>query len=215
MRFDAAIFDYDGVLVELDRSRAAALFHGRSPLPVRALHQRWEAFCADHHEARLIASEMWCAFWAGLGPELRIPAAALAEICAYDYLTLFRRYPDALDAFREARRLGLRIGVLSNSALPRFESPSAPLPVTELADVVRVPARGSAVKPESAAYLDVARLLGTSPDRCLYFDDEPSFVAAARATGMHGFLVRRSGGAPLDDPAVVKDLSDLRALARG
>lgn len=213
MRFDAAIFDYDGVLVELDGARAGSLLQGRTPLSVRALHRRWEAFCADHLGENLVAGEMWRAFWTGLGAELQIPETTLEEVRALDCLTLFRRCPDALGALSEARLLGLRIGVLSNSVLPKLESPSAPLPLTKLCDVIRVPARGYAVKPEREAYLDIARLLGTSPERCLFFDDEPIFVAAAREAGMRGLLVRRSPSAPPDDPAVVRDLSCLRALA--
>ncbi len=213
MRFEAAIFDYDGVLVELDRERTVALLQGRTPLPVRTLHRRWEAWCSDHIGEGQLAIAMWRAFWEQQARELGIPEPALQEICAVDCLSLFRLCPDTLAALEEARRLGLRIGVLSNSALPKLASPLAPIALAELADVVRVPGRGLAVKPEREAYLDVARSLGTSPEYCLFFDNDPRFVEAAREVGMRAFLVWRGGGPPPEDPAVVRDLSGLRALA--
>ena len=127
MRFEAAIFDYDGVLVELDRERTVALFQGRTPLPVRTLHRRWESWCSDHIGEGLLASVMWRAFWEQQARELGIPEPVLEEICAVDCLGLFRLCPDTLGALAEARRLGMKIGVLSNSALPKLESPLAPL----------------------------------------------------------------------------------------
>lgn len=213
MNYEAAIFDYDGVLVELDRDKAVSLFQGRAPLPVRALHRRWEAWCSVHAGEGRRADEMWRAFWVSLAAEVGIPERPLEEICAVDPLSLFRLCNDTLDALREARRLGLRIGVLSNSALPGLTSPSAPIALAEVVDVVRVPRPGTAVKPQREAYLEIARSLGASPDRCLFFDNDAAFVQAAREVGMRAFLVSRGPGAPGDDPAALKDLSGLRSLA--
>jgi putative hydrolase of the HAD superfamily len=213
MRFEAAIFDYDGVLVELDREKAVSLFRGRAPLPVRTLHQRWEVWCSDHIGETRSSSAMWRAFWELQARELGIPEPALEEICAVDCLSLFRLCPDTPAALRDARQLGLRIGVLSNSALPALESPFAPLDLASLADVVRVPARGVPIKPDREAYLDIARSLGVSPEYCLFFDNEPSYVEAARQVGMRAYLVVRGQAAPPDAAAVVADLTGIRALA--
>lgn len=210
--FDAAIFDYDGVLVVMDHERAASFLGPRSPLSLKALHRRWEIWCAEHMGEHPQAQEMWRAFWRALGAELTIESAVLEEICDFDYMSLFHVCPDALDALAAARRLGLRIGVLSNSALPKLSSPSAPIALAEVVDVVRVPGRGAAVKPDREAYLDIARKLGAPPERCLFFDDEPGFVEAAREVGMTGYLVSRGPGEPSGEAAVVRSLSGLRAL---
>lgn len=212
---EAVIFDYDGVLVEMDRERAVSFFRGRAPLPVKGLHRRWEIWCAQHLGEHLPAQEMWSVFWRTLGAELGIEEQPLEEICAFDYLGLFRACDDTPGALREAKRLGLRIGVLSNSALPKLEAPSAPIALSQWADVIRVPGDGAAVKPDRQAYLDMARLLGTTPDRCLFFDNDPGFVEAARDVGMRAFLVSRGPGAPAGDPSVLKDLSELSRLAAG
>lgn len=212
MRFEAAIFDFDGVLVQMDRQRAVSFFQGRAPLPVKALTQRWEAWCSSHVGEHPQAQEMWRIFWEALGAELDIPRGALQEICSFDYMGLFPACSETKDALREARQLGLKLGVLSNSALPKLESPSAPLDLGRLVDFIGVPGHGRPVKPEREAYLDIARSLGTVPERCLFFDNEVPFVQAARDVGMRGYLVYRGAGTPPDDPAVVRDLSGLRAL---
>lgn len=213
MRFEAVIFDYEGVLVEMDRERAFSFFRDRSPLPVKAITRRWEAWCADQLGEHLPATEMWHAFWDALREEVTVPEAVLEEIRAFDYIGLLEVCPQAVDALREARRLGLRIGVLSNSVLPRLESPSAPIVLAELVDAIHVPGRGAPVKPDRAAYLEMARLLGTSPDRCLFFDNDPAFVQAARDVGMTAYLVKRGVEASAGGNAPTTDLSDLRSLA--
>lgn len=215
MHFEAVIFDYVGVLVEMDRRRAAEFFRERAPLPISALTRRWEEWCSDHIGEVPSGSEMWKNYWSHLGRELGISAEVLAEIHAFDYFGMFRACPDALPALAAAREHGLRIGVLSSSVLPRLTAPTAPLPLAELTDVIAVPRRGGPTKPDRNAYLEVASLLGSPPERCLYFDNEAAFVEGARGAGMRAFLVDRTPGAKLSEPAVVGDLSGLSALARG
>src|SRR5689334_4037341 len=102
----------------MDGQRAAAFFRGRTPLPVSELTRRWEAWCSDHLGELPSGDEMWRTFWDSLGRELDLPAGVIGAIRSFDYFGLFRACPDAVHALGEARRLGLRIGVLSNSVLP-------------------------------------------------------------------------------------------------
>lgn len=213
MGFEAVIFDYEGVLVEMNRERAASFFRGRSPISVKDLTRRWEAWCSDHAGDTLLADEMWHSMWDALRLEHEISDATFAELRAFDFVGLLEVFPDALPALREARRLGLRIGVLSNSALPRLKAPSSPIALAELVDVIRVPARGVAVKPDREAFVAIARSLGTSPDRCLFLDNNPDFVRAARGAGMRGYLVHRGRGEAPADLAVLLDLSGLGRVA--
>jgi FMN phosphatase YigB (HAD superfamily) len=215
MSFEAAIFDYEGVLVEMNRARAVAFFRERSPLSVKAITQRWELWCADQVGDHLPAMEMWHAFWESLRTEVDIAEPVLAEIYSFDYIGLLEACPDALDALCEAKRLGLRVGILSNTVLPKLVSPSAPIDLWRLADIIRVPGRGMPIKPAREAYLDIARSLGASPERCLFFDNEPTFVQAACEAGMRGYLVSRGAGTPPGAQAVLNDLSGFRALVEG
>jgi FMN phosphatase YigB (HAD superfamily) len=214
MSLEAVIFDYDGVLVELDRDKVVSLFQGRSPVSVKEAHRRWERWCTVHAGEGRPAVEMWRAFWRALAAEVGMSERALGEICEVDPLSLFRLCPDTMGALREARQLGLRIGVLSNSALPGLMSPSAPVALSEVVDVIRVPRPGIAVKPQREAYLEIAGSLGVPPGRCLYFDNEPGFVQAARDVGMRAYLVARGAGPAAGELAVVKDLSSLPTLAQ-
>jgi FMN phosphatase YigB (HAD superfamily) len=212
MRFEAVIFDYVGVLVEMNRRQAAEFFQHRTRLPVATLTRRWEEWCSEHIGEVLSGLAMWQSFWTALAAEVGIGAQELAEIHAFDWFGMFTACPDALVALSDARRLGLRIGVLSNSVLPKLEAPSMPIALSELADVVRVPRRGSAVKPSRAAYVEMAAQLGAAPERCLYFDNELPFVEGARAAGMRGYLVDRKLGEGAAPAGVVKDLGGLAAL---
>jgi putative hydrolase of the HAD superfamily len=212
MKPEAVIFDYLGVLVELDSDGARAFFKGRVPISFSTIVRGWEAWCSDHLDALPSARAMWSGFWASLQQELALSAPMLEEIQSFDFIGLLRAYPDTLHALGEARRLGLRIGILSNSVLPKLESSSAALLLTRLADVVWVPSREVAGKPSREAYLDAARLLGVAPERCLFFDNEPRFVEAAREAGMRGYVMDRGPDLPPAAPGIVRDLSGLGRL---
>jgi FMN phosphatase YigB (HAD superfamily) len=213
MNFKAVIFDYSDVLVEVDRELTASFFRDRTPLRPSELHRRWERWCLEQTGELASGQEMWNQFWDVLGRELSLSTPVLQEIKSFDCFGFFRRCPDAVHALSEARRLGLRIGVLSNSALPMLASPSAPLVLTHLTDVIRVPHRGGPVKPSREAYLDTVRLLCTTPERCMYFDNEQSFVDAAREIGMRAYRVDRSLRTE-PPPGVVKNLSRLAELLK-
>lgn len=212
MKTEAAIFDYDGVLVELRPEKAVALFHGRAPLGVRELHRRWEVWCTEHAGEGRQAIEMWRAFWTELARQVGIAEGPLAEICAVDPFELFRLCPDTLAALKEARQSGIKLGVLSNSALPGLSSPLAPIALSEVVDVISVPRPGKPIKPHPEAYRDIAQRLGTVPERCLFFDNDPSFVEAARALGMKAYVVFRGGKGEAGDPLALRDLVGIRAL---
>jgi FMN phosphatase YigB (HAD superfamily) len=212
VKFEAVIFDYVGVLVEMNRRATDELFQGRVLQSLRVLIPKWEQWCASHIDETLDAREIWCGFWDSLGPEALISAEAREAIHAFDYLSLFRAYPDTLPALTSARQRGLRLGVLSNSVLPKMESPSAPLRLSDLVTAICVPEPGSPFKPDGAAYLRIAEQLKVPAKMCLYFDNEPNLVEGARRVGMTGYLVDRSRVEHAIEQGVVKDLSAIDAL---
>lgn len=205
MKFEAVVFDYSDVLVQLDREVTVSFFRDRTPLRPSELHRRWEEWCFEQIGDLPSGQEMWNLFWDALGRELALSTLVLQEIKSFGCFGFFRRCPDAVHALSEARRLGLGISVLSNSVLPKLESPAAPLVLTQFTDVIRVPHRGIPVKPDREAYLDVVRLLGTTPQRCMYFDNEQRFVDAAREVGMQAYRVDRALRTE-PPPGVVNDL---------
>jgi putative hydrolase of the HAD superfamily len=52
-------------------------------------------------------------------------------------------------------------------------------------------------KPDPRMYAEGARLVGLAPHECLFVDDDPDLVAAARDLGYHGLA--------LDRPAMTLD----------
>jgi len=59
-----------------------------------------------------------------------------------------------------------------------------------------------------------SRILGLPPHECLFVDDDPELVAAARSLGYHGVTLERDADAP-DGVEVIATLDRLVALVDG
>lgn len=93
------------------------------------------------------------------------------------------------DLLLEARRRGVRLVLVSN-ATTRLETDLAVLGLRQVVDGVVSSARLGAAKPDPRIYAESARVAGVPPEGCLYVDDNPSYVAAARSLGMTGVHYR-------------------------
>ena len=86
-----------------------------------------------------------------------------------------------LSAVEEARRAGLKTGLLSNSwglsLYPRER-------LKELLDVIVISGEVGLRKPDPAIFQLVVDQLEVTPEECLYVDDHPGHLDAARALGM-------------------------------
>jgi len=68
-------------------------------------------------------------------------------------------------------------------------------------------------KPEPAIFLEVARRLGVSPQRCIVFEDAPLGIEAARRAGMRAVAICSSHPAhELDGPHVIARVPDYHTL---
>lgn len=220
MSVKAVVFDYIGVLVAMDAHVAETFFGSRVPISLRVLSRRWEEWSASEAAHLLtegvagvdMSRRFWMAFWGSLSAELDLPLDSRRDINAFHYLSLFQLHPEALPVLLDLRRRGLRVGVLSNSVLPKLEMPSSSPPLRDLIDVVSVPQGEGEAKPELKAYQAVARQLGVGTEQCLFFDNEPINVAGASRAGMRGYLVDRKRTDHSLAEGIVKDLSIISDL---
>jgi putative hydrolase of the HAD superfamily len=191
------ILDYGGVIIDEDPSTFDAM--GR-PFGFEP-GQVWSAFhdIPEYRPSRVGAisrREFREAVRRSLG-RLRGDDAAdrvLDAVTAY-----YRSQPpiapvmiELLDILRERARLGL----LSNAprgSTRRLEESG----VAARFDAVVCSGDVGVAKPDIGAYQLVSERLGLAPEACLFVDDLEANVQAARASGMHAHLYRRSRHADL------------------
>jgi putative hydrolase of the HAD superfamily len=95
---------------------------------------------------------------------------------------------EVLDLLARARR-SIPVALVSN-ATTRLERDLQVLGVTDVVPWVVSSARVGSAKPDASIYLAGAERVGVAASRCLFVDDRPDNVHAARALGMTGVVYR-------------------------
>jgi len=116
--------------------------------------------------------------------------------------------PGAIALIDALRAAGLPVGMASNS--PRAIVDRA-LTAAGIADRFDRTIAGDEVehpKPAPDIYLELARLLGADPARCVAIEDSPTGAAAARAAGMFVIGIPSLEGVELDADLVAPSLAD-------
>lgn len=92
--------------------------------------------------------------------------------------------PGVLDYLRDARALGLQVGVASSSDRGWVEGHLIRLGLREYFAALKCSEDTATHKPDPAPYLAVLDALGVAPREAVAFEDSPHGVAAAKAAGM-------------------------------
>lgn len=188
-RFDAALFDLDGTLVDSFEAIRASVNHvrgrnGLEPLPLADVTR-----AVGNGLARLM--ELVC--------PVGDPAANAAAYLAH--------HPDAIgpgttvlpevrETLLELRARGLKLAICSNKPLPMTERLLHETGLASLFSAVLGPESVPRRKPDPDMLLEACRRLGTEPDRSLYVGDMTIDIAAARAGGL--FVAVIPGGHSAD-----------------
>jgi mannitol-1-/sugar-/sorbitol-6-phosphatase len=206
-RFEAAIFDLDGTLVDSETRSAQSWRHvfrtrgitpddglirsfvGRRDVDVRGLLQ---ARLPGHDPAELMAATS-AHFH---GPD-QPPLAALAG---------------AVELVRRIAGDGIPLALVTSAGRRYAEQTLTDLDVRSLFAVVVTAGDVSVGKPDPEGYLAAARGLGVAPESCTVFEDAPAGVAAAKAAGMYCVAVATTHAA---DQLAAADLvvADMTAVA--
>jgi mannitol-1-/sugar-/sorbitol-6-phosphatase len=184
-RFDAVLFDLDGVLV--DSTASVTRSWGRWAIEYDVSAQ---ALQENHGQpAQALVERL-------LGPDRLAAGLARIESIEVDDAAAVEAVPGARDLFAslpEHRRAVVTSGT-PPIATARLRTAGFPLPRT-LVTADDVP-RG---KPDPAPYLLAARRLGLPPERCLAVEDAPAGIASATAAGCQVLAV--TGTAPAEELA--------------
>lgn len=185
MRFDAVIFDLDGVLVDSEiwwdevRHEFAAA-HGRPwTLDDRAAvmgqnSRQWARTIRERLELGLDADEIERVIVDGVVGRYAAEATPVIAGAVEVVEALAGRLP---------------IGVASSAHREVIDAALVALGLAERFAVVVSSDEVAAGKPEPDVYLEAARRLGVAPERCLVVEDSLNGVRAGRAAGMTVVLV--------------------------
>jgi len=184
-RFDAVLFDLDGVLVDSTASVTRSWGRWAVEYDVSA-----QALQENHGQpAQALVQRL-------LGPERVAAGLARIESIEVDDSAAVEAIPGARDLFAslpDHRRAVVTSGT-PPIATARLRTAGFPLPRT-LVTADDVP-RG---KPDPAPYLLAAQRLGLPPERCLAVEDAPAGIASATAAGCQVLAV--TGTAPVEELA--------------
>jgi len=95
-----------------------------------------------------------------------------------------------VEAVRGLRRAGYRTGIITNNVREFGDGWRAMIPVDELFEFVVDSSHVGVRKPDPRIFaLAIEELGGLDPSLCVFLDDHPANVEAARALGMHAIHV--------------------------
>ena len=181
---EAVIFDYGGVLARtVDPEPRAAWERGLGLTP--------GTLTATVHDKRLwVAAQNGSirsdAHWQAVGEALGLSESKLRGLRTAFYAgdVLNQQLLARTDRLRQQ---GMALGLLSNFSTDL----RGMLEAQDLArrfDHIAISAEIGVMKPDAAAYEAILAMLALPAPACVFIDDLPANVAAARALGMHGIV---------------------------
>lgn len=185
-RFDAIVFDMDGVLIDSE------------PLHFEVLNEvlALDGHAVGHAEYEEFIGTTTEFTWQTLIARYGLVRPMDACTALYDQLLLrVLRQPHSpedgvLALIQRGRQLGLRLGVASSSRRLWIDATLLSLGLSDAFDAIVSGDDVDRGKPDPQIYLLAAQRLGVVATRCLAIEDAPKGVQSARAAGMAVLGVR-------------------------
>ncbi len=205
-RFEAVVFDMDGVLVDGE------------PLHFRAVNELLAPF------GRSLTLEEYRPFmgtkagWRQMVETLGLPLSPDEYRERYNAIILrlyreeSRPLPGARELVHALRQARMPLGLASSSAKEWVEACLQAIGLEAAFDVVVTGSDVEHGKPDPEIYLLTADRLGVEPRRCLVFEDAPAGVEAAARAGMTVWAVRTPYTEGLPLPGAARVLGSLEEV---
>jgi len=221
-RFDAVLFDLDGVLCDSEPFIAAAA--------AEALHRRYGIPVTDADFAPFVGAgdDRFLAGAAeayGIAVDLAIDKPLMYEVYLELIAGALQPVPGGAAFLAALRGAGVRIALATGSSRPKLDGNLAAIGIPESAfDAVVSAEQVTRKKPDPETFLVAAAALGVEPARCLVVEDAVNGVRAGVAAGatVLGITSSQSAEALLEAGAMATtaDFTDvppsiLRALGLG
>ena len=189
LTFDAAIFDFDETMIELEAQHTAA-----SEALCRELGGDYRALPDAFRlsSGRRILDEVremrehfgWNRSLAEL---MAIRQRHFREACRTAELRLL---PCVADVVRALHERGLRLAIASSAVGDEIDEILRRFGIRDAFELIVEGAQVAHAKPDPEAYLVAARKLGVAPERCIVFEDSHVGVLAAKRAGAYCIAVR-------------------------
>jgi putative hydrolase of the HAD superfamily len=123
----------------------------------------------------------------------------------------WKTYPEALGILRDLRKVGFRLGIISNAS-PALPETLRKTGIAEYLDTIVCSADVGAEKPHPKIFRVAMARSGITPERALHVGDsyEEDYLGARNA-GLHALLLAREGPPPSPCPSI-RSLTELSAL---
>ncbi len=194
-RFDAAIFDMDGLLIDSEPLWQQAEMTCFRPLGVPVTPDLCRASAGRRIDEVV---RLWHGQFGWTGPGIdEMVERVLAEVTRL-IARQGQALPGAVEVLVRMRKLGMKVAIASSSPMTLIEAVVDSLELGNTLDVLHSGVDEPAGKPDPAVFLTTARRLDVCPSRCLVFEDAPAGVAAAVSSGMA--VVAVPSVFKLDDP---------------
>ena len=181
---EAVIFDYGGVLVRTEDQGPRAAWERKLGMAPGTLTT------TVHDEERWVAAQMGSidsdTHWQAVGKTLRLSDSQL-QLLRKGFYGGDVPNQDLLAIIGVLRRQGLKTGLLSNFSSDLRGMLEAQQMLGRF-DRIAISAEIGVMKPDAAAYDAVLAMLELPASACVFIDDLPDNVAAARALGMRGIV---------------------------
>jgi putative hydrolase of the HAD superfamily len=197
-RLAAVIFDYGNVLARTLDPTPRAKWEHRLGLASGELQR------LVHNDHSWVAAQLGQltvdAYWHNVGTSLGLTPADTAMLRTTFYTGDVLNV-ELIACIEQLHAAGIRTALLSNfsTELRHF---LADYGLLRCFDYIAISAEIGAMKPDVAAYQAVLARLELPGQNCIFIDDQPTNVHAARALGMHGIVFQ-------DNPTCLAELAGL------
>jgi HAD superfamily hydrolase (TIGR01509 family) len=202
-RYDAVVFDMDGVLADSEPVYYAAMNAVLATLGQQITPELQRQVMGHGVE------ESWAAVAAALkleGPLNELIGLYDSELCR-QLAEIKEPLPGVHETIAALRQRGMPVALASSSWPGWIDALLGGIGLREQFDAIVSATMVEHPKPAPDIYLLAAERLGVAPERCIAVEDTPTGLASARAAGMHTVQVRSASTAfePQPDAAVVLD----------
>ncbi len=189
LAFDAAIFDFDETMIELEAQHAAA-----SEALCREMGSDFYALPDSFRlsSGRRILDEVrelreHFGWTQPIEELMAIRQRHFRDACRAADLQLL---PCVEDVVRMLRDCGLRLAIASSAVGDEIDEILRRLGIRDAFELIVDGAQVTRAKPDPEPYLVAARKLGVAPQRCIVFEDSHVGVVAAKRAGAYCVAVR-------------------------
>lgn len=181
LRFEALVFDLDGVLVDTERTVYEVWKGVFSEFEAELPRGEWQKLIGTSGGGSPYA---WLAKSARASLPPQGELEALIRVREREAVRTLQAMPGVGDWLDEAEELGLRLGVASSSPREWVEARLLQIGLLERFSVISCPTPNLRAKPAGDLYVAATACLGVSPARAIAIEDSRNGVLAALQAGL-------------------------------